>query len=284
MVKKSVNQDQPTVYHLFYADEKGDPGSDITFFEYPGVPPGPRGGRDDPHDRLARRFRGSTRLLGRPARLRGCVHRSPRGSASGSRTRKVSLTNLRSTAVATSLCSPNTRRSRRSSLFEAPGCGECVYDGSGPEREAAPRHARLPSDRGRGLGGGWRGDKRGGRFFYEPAPAQRGLSGAGTVHHIAWGSEMDEHEASRARVAEAGMDVTPVIDRFWFRSIYFREPSGVLFEIATLGPGFTTDESLETLGEALRCHRPSSGCASRSNEPSLHSRTPANLRKAGAGT
>jgi glyoxalase family protein len=62
---------------------------------------------------------------------------------------------------------------------------------------------------------------------------------------------MEEHEAWRQRVAEAGLRPTPVIDRFYFRSVYFREPSGVLFEIATLGPGFTADEPLETLGEAL---------------------------------
>jgi glyoxalase family protein len=62
---------------------------------------------------------------------------------------------------------------------------------------------------------------------------------------------MDEHRAWRDRVAEAGGRPTDVIDRFWFRSIYFREPSGVLFEIATLGPGFSTDEDPEHLGEKL---------------------------------
>jgi glyoxalase family protein len=62
---------------------------------------------------------------------------------------------------------------------------------------------------------------------------------------------MDEHDAWRTRMAEAGAHPTPVIDRFYFRSIYFREPSGVLFEIATIGPGFTTDEPLEHLGERL---------------------------------
>ena len=62
---------------------------------------------------------------------------------------------------------------------------------------------------------------------------------------------MEEHEAWRDRVAEAGARPTPVIDRFYFRSIYFREPSGVLFEIATIGPGFTADEQLEHLGEGL---------------------------------
>jgi glyoxalase family protein len=62
---------------------------------------------------------------------------------------------------------------------------------------------------------------------------------------------MDEHEAWRERVAESGAHPTPIIDRFYFRSIYFREPNGVLFEIATLGPGFATDEPAEHLGERL---------------------------------
>jgi glyoxalase family protein len=96
-----------------------------------------------------------------------------------------------------------------------------------------------------------RGERRGGFYAYDSAPDEPGIPGAGTVHHVAWASPIDEHEAWRERVAEAGVRPTPIIDRFYFRSIYFREPSGVLFEIATLGPGFTTDESLETLGEHL---------------------------------
>jgi glyoxalase family protein len=95
-----------------------------------------------------------------------------------------------------------------------------------------------------------RGSRRGGFYHYDVSDA-RGVQGAGTVHHVAWASPMDEHEAWRERVLDAGLHPTPVIDRFYFRSIYFREPSGVLFEIATLGPGFTTDEPLEHLGERL---------------------------------
>jgi glyoxalase family protein len=79
-----------------------------------------------------------------------------------------------------------------------------------------------------------------------------GESGAGTVHHIAWASQDDEHLAWRERVAEAGGFVTDVRDRDYFRSIYFREPRGVLFEIATLSPGFAADEDPERLGEELR--------------------------------
>ncbi len=96
-----------------------------------------------------------------------------------------------------------------------------------------------------------RGAERGGLIAYEPPPEARGLQGAGTVHHVAWASTIDDHEAWRERVSAGGGRPTPVIDRFYFRSIYFREPSGVLFEIATLGPGFTVDEPLESLGESL---------------------------------
>ena len=80
----------------------------------------------------------------------------------------------------------------------------------------------------------------------------RGAGGAGTVHHVAFAVADDTAQLDvRARVQQGGLQPTPVIDRYYFRSIYFREPSGVLFEIATMGPGFTADEPLEHLGERL---------------------------------
>ena len=96
-----------------------------------------------------------------------------------------------------------------------------------------------------------RGENRGGLYVYDEPPEERSRQGAGSVHHVAWASTMDDHEAWRETAISAGAQPTPVIDRFYFRSIYFREPSGVLFEIATLGPGFTVDEPLEHLGEKL---------------------------------
>ena len=77
------------------------------------------------------------------------------------------------------------------------------------------------------------------------------MGGAGTVHHVAWSSLQEEHDGWQRHVEKAGFRPTQVIDRFYFKSIYFREPSGVLFEIATLGPGFATDEDPEHLGESL---------------------------------
>jgi glyoxalase family protein len=96
-----------------------------------------------------------------------------------------------------------------------------------------------------------RGDQRGGFYSYDRSPPERGFGGAGTVHHVAWATTMDDHEAWRERVAKAGAHPTPVIDRFYFKSVYFREPSGVLFELATIGPGFATDEPADKLGERL---------------------------------
>ena len=96
-----------------------------------------------------------------------------------------------------------------------------------------------------------RGAHRGGLYAYDAPPPDRGIGGAGTVHHVAWASPPEEHEAWRERARAAGAAPTPVIDRFYFKSIYFREPSGVLFEIATIGPGFATDEDPEHLGERL---------------------------------
>ena len=96
-----------------------------------------------------------------------------------------------------------------------------------------------------------RSGRRGGLYSYDVPPPEPGIGGAGTVHHVAWASTMEDHEGWRERVESAGARPTPVIDRFWFRSIYFREPSGVLFEIATVGPGFAVDEDLEHLGESL---------------------------------
>ena len=71
------------------------------------------------------------------------------------------------------------------------------------------------------------------------------------MHHVAFTTRLGEEDAWHTRVSRAGLDPSPVIDRFWFRSIYFREPSGVLFELATDGPGFTADEDLESLGQKL---------------------------------
>jgi len=97
-----------------------------------------------------------------------------------------------------------------------------------------------------------RGQRRGGFYAYDPAPPEiNRTQGAGTVHHVAFAAVIDDLEDWRKRVADVGARPTPVIDRFYFKSIYFLEPSGVLFEIATIGPGFAVDEDERHLGERL---------------------------------
>ena len=238
LVKKTVNQDDPTVYHLFYADERGSAGSDITFFEYPGSPRG-RAGAGMVH-RVAFRVASDESLDFWQDRVGGELNDG-------------------------------------SLVFEDPeGLAlELVIDDSGQEPLVA-RHPEIPEEHAlRGFAGvraytfdpqqsrgflegtlgfeaGFvaRGERRS-SFYAFDASEQRGVQGAGTVHHVAWASPQEEHEAWRAAVEQAGARPTPIIDRFYFKSIYFREPSGVLFEIATLGPGFAVDEPAEHLGERL---------------------------------
>jgi glyoxalase family protein len=107
---------------------------------------------------------------------------------------------------------------------------------------------------GEGEGREWAigGQGRRSSWGYDPAPTTPGRPGGGTVHHIAWATEPDDQEAWLDRVVAAGYYPSPIMDRTYFRSIYFREPSGVLFELATRGPGFAIDESVEDLGTGLR--------------------------------
>ena len=242
LVKKSVNQDDPTVYHLFYADERGTPGSDITFFEYPGAEPG-RAGAGMIHTIVWRV--GSPEALDFWAERLGVERDGDSVTFSDPEGLQHQLVVAQVPDEPLIADHPEIPRELALQGFE----GVRAY-ARNPELRTAPFLEQIGFERG---GERWetRGDSRGGWIEYERAPEEPGVPGAGTVHHVAWSSPMEEHEQWRQRVAGAGGQPTPVIDRFWFRSIYFREPSGVLFEIATLGPGFSTDEDPEHLGEAL---------------------------------
>ncbi len=248
LVKKTVNQDDPTVYHLFYADEEGNAGSDITFFEYPGARRGQAGA--------------------------GMVHTVRWRVASDE---ALGFWEQRLGAEASAV----TRRDGSLAFEDPEGLRHELAVVDTDDAPLVADHPEIPSelalhgfdgvrafaaepDESRELledalafvpadSDAWeaRGEERGGLYSYDEPPAGRGVGGAGTVHHVAWASTMEDHEKWRDRVAAAGANPTPVIDRFWFRSIYFREPSGVLFEIATLGPGFEVDEDLDHLGERL---------------------------------
>jgi len=248
MVKKTVNQDDPTVYHLFYADDDGSAGADITFFEYPGAAPGRAGagmvhrvvfrvGSEESVEFWAQRLAGEGVECAREGRSLVFADREGLGLAIehvGTRDRPL-----------------------RAIRADIPGHHALAgfdrvhaYTGDS-ERSRALLEGTLGFTADGAAEWDVRGAERGGRYVYEPAPAAPGIPGAGSVHHVAWASTMDDHPLWRERLAADGLRPTPVIDRFYFRSIYFREPSGVLFEIATLGPGFAADEPAEHLGERL---------------------------------
>ncbi len=248
LVKKTVNQDDPTVYHLFYADEKGSPGADLTFFEYPhaarGVP-----GAGMVH-----------RIVWRVASPTALDFWEQRLAAHGTASRREGET----------LRFSDPEGLDHELAIDISGDAPLIADTPGVPAEHALRgfagvhayaqdpavsEALLAQTLGFEHDGESRwlieGENRHGFYCYDPAPAEHPRQGAGSVHHIAFASSMDDHEAWRQRVAAAGQRPTPVIDRFYFRSIYFREPSGVLFEIATIGPGFSSDEDAAHLGERL---------------------------------
>jgi glyoxalase family protein len=247
MVKKTVNQDDPTAYHLFFADEEGSAGADLTFFEYPGARRGEAGpgmvhrivyrvGSPESLDFWADRLGGEgidTQRAGGGLRFA-----DPEGL-------EYELRHVDSGDA------PLVARSREVPEEHALQGFHAVH-----AYVANPvQSARLLTDV---LGFADRGDnayeargeRRGGSIVLEPAGG-RSFGGAGTVHHVAWATTPQEHEAWREKVLAAGARATPVIDRFYFKSVYFREPSGILYELATIGPGFTADEPLEHLGERL---------------------------------
>ncbi len=250
LVKKTVNQDDPTVYHLFYADEAGSAGADLTFFEYPGARRG-RAGAGMVH---TVKFRvASEEAIGFWEQRLLAAGAFPQRTADG-RLRFEDPEGLGLELVVSGV----DDRPLLAIHPEIPtGHALQGFDGVRAFSGDPSRSRELLEDvlGFRPLGEStWevRGAERGGLYAYDPPPASGpGVPGAGTVHHVAWASTMEDHEAWQRRVAEAGGRPTPVIDRFWFRSVYFREPSGVLFELATLGPGFGIDEDPEHLGESL---------------------------------
>jgi glyoxalase family protein len=249
LVKKTVNQDDPTVYHLFYADERGSAGADITFFEYPGARRG-RAGEGMVH-RVTFRVASEDSLDFWESRLGERAVRTTRES-SALRFEDSEGLGLELTVSDTSDEPLVARHPEIAPELALQGFDGVRAFASDPERSRGLLEQVMGFEP---LGeADWelRGPERGGLYAYDPPPASGpGVPGAGTVHHVAWASTMEDHEAWQRRVTEAGMRATPVIDRFWFRSVYFREPSGVLFELATLGPGFGIDEDPEHLGEAL---------------------------------
>ena len=249
LVKKTVNFDQPHAYHLYFGDERGTPGSILTWFEFAGAGAG-RAGAGMIHT-LALAVPGAAAFEFWHARL------ARRGHASELLEDRVRLRDPDGLAI--ELVAAHAGNPPLAAMHPEVGAANAIVGIEGARAYGAPDRAgaALLTDT---LGFTARYDQeylldgtlRHFHWGYDPAPDAPGLQGAGTVHHIAWACEDSEQLAWRARVAAAGAAVTGVRDRDYFKSIYFNEPRGVLFEIATLSPGFAVDEDPGHLGEQLR--------------------------------
>lgn len=258
LVKKTINFDATDVYHLYYGDETGQPGTIMTFFPYPGISRGRIGtGQititsfsvpEDSIDYWAKRLESHGVTFQSPSR-RGEETVLPLEDPDGLLLELVA----------------NGQDSRTGwTQGEVPGehavrgffgISVCVDNPSATQYllTNTMEHEVVQENGGRvrlqaGEGGA-------GTFVDLTCPpnAVRGMQGGGTIHHVAFGTDSDETQQQiRERLTEAGMQVTAVMDRQYFHSIYFREPGGVLFEVATNPPGFAIDEEVGELGTALK--------------------------------
>ena len=260
LVKKSVNQDDPGTYHLFYADAEGHPGTDLTFFPWAQLAPSRDGHGLSTEVSLAvppgslafwaaRLQRYGVRVGN--AEVRFGEHVLPMMDPHGLRVALVES--------ASSLGRPFTPweggpvpLEYQIRGLESARMSEAKLDETTTFLESAMGFRHIGTENGwlrYALGEGTSGQYVDVR---ELPGARRGAWGTGSIHHIAWRVDDDAHEAEvRQSVASAGAHPTPVIDRFWFKSVYFREPGGLLFELATDGPGFAVDEDPAHLGESL---------------------------------
>ena len=264
LVKKTVNQDDVSAYHLFYADAEGSPGTDLTFFDWPQTPPNrPGAGSIGP---TALRVADHTSLEWWLARFAG----------GGVKHGEIGERNGRA------FLSFEDQEGQRLELVADDGAPGGIPWAKSPvpaEHQVKGLHGvTLTSLRPRetadllvgGMGFRATGKRElaGGasEHFFElgpggpgtevilsvPAQAARAMQGRGGVHHVAFRvPDAEAQEGWREKIESIGLRPTPVIDRFYFKSVYFREPGGILFEIATDGPGFAADEPVERLGEHL---------------------------------
>ncbi len=263
LVKKTVNQDDVSAYHLFFADEAGHAGTDLTFFDWPHVAPRVHGAgtvtatafrvpgaaleywvrrleefgitSSGIKDDTGRRLIAFEDLEGQSLELIDDEGR-PGGTpwTAAPVPPEMGITGLGAVRFPVQALEPPARFLTRKLGFRqareyktADGAPVTVFE-VGPGGPGAEVHLEL----------------RPGLPY--------GHAGIGGVHHVAFRTPTgEEHAAWQKQLTSTGVPVTPVIDRFYFKSIYFREPTGVLFEIATDGPGFASDEPLEHLGEGL---------------------------------
>ncbi len=257
LVKKTVNQDDPSAYHLFYADSVGSPGTDITFFDWP----------------VGAERRGTNSICHTGFRIGGeksFDYWSNRLTALGIKHQKMQVRDGRLTLDF------EDHEGQRLSLVDDGGVGEAhAWSGSPvasehqirglgavtisvPDLEPTARVLtdvmNMTPDRRYGDTHVYRmagvGPVAELHVAVEPNLPQAS-QGAGGVHHVAFNIPSADYQAWAQRLKDKRIANSGPVDRFWFKSLYFREPNGILFEIATDGPGFATDETLDNLGKTL---------------------------------
>ena len=258
LVKRSVNQDDPGTYHLFYADRVGNPGTDFTFFPWPNMEPGRMGIGLTVETSFAVPP-GSLEYWRERFEQQHVEHGSPE-----SRFGETTLPFQDPHGLQLALVETGDER-QFVPWEESPVPTGCQLRGMHAvrlwERQLAPTETVLTELMGISLLGtedGWHrygaeGGGSGNLIELKELPEERrGQWGTGSVHHVAWRvKDSEEQMALRDILLRAGLRPTPQIDRFWFKSVYYKEPGGVLFELATDGPGFDRDEDMEHLGEQL---------------------------------
>jgi glyoxalase family protein len=258
LVKRSVNQDDPGTYHLFYADAEGHPGTDLTFFPWANMPRGrkgaglsvevqlavPRGSLSYWSERLA-----SQGVEMRPQETRFDELALPFVDPHGL---ELALVETGDERLSTPWAGSPVPAAQQVRGLHAARLWERSLDTTGSFLTGVLGFERLGEENG-WVRFGVDGGRSGQIVDIQEVPQERlGQWGVGSVHHIAWRlPDLDQELAMRQRVIQAGGHPTDVIDRFWFKSVYFREPGGVLFEFATDGPGFALDENPQHLGEQL---------------------------------
>ena len=288
LVKRTVNFDDPQTYHLYYGDEVGSPGTLITFFPWPGAPRG----RVGPGQVAVTSFAVAPSALGfwieRLVRF-GVKYQGPTGRRIGEQTEQVLAfedgDGLKLEIVATP--AGTERAGWDGAGITAASAIRGIHGVTLWEEDGAPTAKVLVELLGfepAGEDGTTRRFAAGERDTRSIADVRttggfpRGNVLVGTVHHVAWRARDDaEQLAMRERLIAGGLDPTPVIDRQYFHSVYFREPGGVLFELATDGPGFTTDEPRESLGQQLQLPSRYESYRPRieASLPEIHAPTPA---------
>jgi len=251
MTAKTVNQDDPSVYHLFYGDENARPGADLTFFEYPGASPA-RPGAGMVH-RVVWRVGSRATVDFWAARLEGEGIDAVR-SDDGAALRFADFEGLSHELVVSSTDDPPLIAEHPDvpawhALQGFEGVRAYSHDPAG----SAAMLERLMGAVRVGEEDRWelRGTRRGGWIAFDPAPAPRGRQSAGVVHHVAFGTTDAELPSWISAVSDAGVPNSGYVDRHYFHSLYFREPGGVLYELATEEPGFTVDGPVEELGRRI---------------------------------